>query len=296
MFTNDKYFPQDYTKTNRKFKELNLTYSILKKLKMIEKNNSTLILPEKYKINLSNIYERFKEELILFEAEFNKYMNTQISKNSSYSKSKIDKIIDILSLKETKRIMELKQVVLLNFNYTSILERNHQPQELRNISMIERNIHGRLSGDDLKNTNIIFGIDSLNISAGDKAYPFTKTYRVINNNIMNTFYEITSIPSDLEYIYFYGHSLGEQDYSYFQSLFDTVNLYSGKTVLRFVYNDDYLETKEEKLKLKKEININVSLLLESYGKSFKQEKTKGKNLLHRLILENRIEIINLDEV
>ncbi len=85
-------------------------------------------------------------------------------------------------------------------------------------------------------------------------------------------------------IKFYGHSLSEADYSYFQSIFDYYNLYSNdKVSLVFYYSKGY-EQYEAIYKL-----INV------YGRTLANEN-QGKNLMHKLLLENRLKIeeISLD--
>lgn len=181
-------------------------------------------------------------------------------------------------------------LVILNFNYTSIITNkinNFSKSDDFMASVLERNIHGKL---DDENHDIIFGIDSKEVNSKSPAYQFTKTYRVMRQSISNTVLDIIRIRNDYDYIYFYGHSLGEQDYSYFQSIFDIINLYSGKTVLRFLYSP-YHKEPNENIIYEQNFTANVAKLIESYGESFETEKIKGKNLLHRLILENRLEII-----
>ena len=47
----------------------------------------------------------------------------------------------------------------------------------------------------------------------------------------------------IDEIIVFGHSLGEQDYSYFQSIFDYVDLYHSKTKLTFIYSDYFIDDK-----------------------------------------------------
>lgn len=79
-------------------------------------------------------------------------------------------------------------------------------------------------------------------------------------------------------IKFYGHSLSEADYSYFQSIFDYYDLYENTNVsLTFYYSEGY------------EQNDAIYGLISEYGKTL-TNKEQGKNLIHKLLLENRLKI------
>ena len=80
-------------------------------------------------------------------------------------------------------------------------------------------------------------------------------------------------------IKFYGHSLNEADYSYFQSIFDYYNLYENNNVgLIFYYSKGYEQTDK------------VYRLINTYGKTL-SNKDQGKNLTHKLLLENRLKTV-----
>ena len=98
----------------------------------------------------------------------------------------------------------------------------------------------------------------------------------------------TNIPikSDVDEIIFYGHSLAKADYSYFQSIFDYYDIYQGDIKLTFQYSI-YNKTKRKQIE-KKQMS-SISNLLSSYGTSM-DNKNHGKNLIHKLILENRLKI------
>lgn len=82
-------------------------------------------------------------------------------------------------------------------------------------------------------------------------------------------------------IKFYGHSLSEADYSYFQSIFDYYNLYSNcRMGLVFYYSEGYEQTDE------------IYRLINVYGDTLSNQK-QGKNLIHKLLLENRLKIVPL---
>ena len=82
-------------------------------------------------------------------------------------------------------------------------------------------------------------------------------------------------------IKFYGHSLNESDYSYFQSIFDYYNLYENNNVsLIFYHSKGYGQPDK------------IYQLINSYGKTL-SNKDQGKNLTHKLLLENRLKIAEI---
>ena len=116
---------------------------------------------------------------------------------------------------------------------------------------------------------------------------FTKTSRVLEANIEKK--EIVSPLSGIqntEEIVFFGHSLAEADYSYFQSIFDYYDIYNNTEIkLKFLYYN-YSD------KVKENIHTSVMKLINTYGKSL-DNKDKGSNLLHKLLLESRIKIVEI---
>lgn len=84
----------------------------------------------------------------------------------------------------------------------------------------------------------------------------------------------------------YGHSLAQADYSYFQSIFDIVDLYSGRVKLYFLYREFKPEAREDLL-------LNVANLLNAYGASM-DNRNHGKNLMHKLLLEGRLVLQRID--
>ena len=78
------------------------------------------------------------------------------------------------------------------------------------------------------------------------------------------------------------------DYSYFQSIFDGVDLYKSKTVLVFYYPYDSTvgaEAKNEEWRINLANSIND--LLVAYGATM-DNSDHGKNLMHKLLLEGRL--------
>ena len=211
--------------------------------------------------------------LLLFYTDINttNYVaqNLEDLQNESGSMSLIDHLLDIRYLSNSGVIKSY----VLSFNYT-------QPYQVSN----QRNIHGNLN-----DKNIIFGIDydKVNTFFSNQPTQFTKSYRILENKLNSDMV----IPSDIDKILFYGHGLGEADYSYFQAIFDTVDLYHSNTQLVFFWNN-FNEEDQYKIQVER-----VTNLIEKYGQTF-ANKDHGRNLFTKLLLENRIifEQINLEDV
>ncbi len=244
------------------------------------------------------------QELKNLEKRFCKYLKNQIvnpynenEKNEEYiikavnllaaltgfAHYKFDKIDDFITVESKNYLISvfdnLDNVFILNFNYTALFD----------VLEVEspcyyNNVHGKLCnnkcGKDCKASDVIFGIDDNLIQtqgASSELRLFSKTYRkmfIYGDPI------IILPPNDNNpiKIKFYGHSLSEADYSYFQSIFDYYDLYGNSNVsLTFYYSNGF------------ENHDAVYKLISAYGKSL-TNKEQGKNLLHKLLLENRLHI------
>lgn len=180
------------------------------------------------------------------------------------------------------KYLDLSDTYILNFNYTALFD-------LLNIQSpcAYNNVHGKLCNkhctQDCEGANIIFGIDDRVIQAHDvnsELRLFSKTYRKMSD---------TSSPANILpandgtpiVIKFYGHSLSEADYSYFQSIFDYYNLYGNSNIrLMFYYSKGF------------EQNDKIYKLINSYGQTLSNQD-QGKNLMHKLLLENRLKIVEI---
>ena len=225
-------------------------------------------------------------ELNKFEKEFGNYIS-QINNNlfdigmGTFK----DKNIEC----KVRKIFEVDNNItniVINFNYTNYLEKMDYISEMTNV-------HGTFE-------NPIFGIDNTEIENDREFYYLTKTSRVLFNN---TIKEDFKLPNKIEIskICFFGHSLARADYSYFQSIFDYYDIYNSEVKLEFKYynyikNDEKL-TDEEKEERKDEVKSNmhksVIELMNDYGNTA-SNKSRGQNLLHKLILENRIKIVEVE--
>jgi lmo0469 protein len=230
-----------------------------------------------------------------------KYHNDKIAPPLKIPKIKIDEN-DFKKTKENfeeeyQKIFKLfndkNTYTVLNFNYTDYLS-NKTIKELLNIKNV-LNIHGNFQEP-------IFGIDNKSFDIipifSDTEYiyedeiknkehikNFVKAARVLHHGILKKF-KLPTIDK-LKSIYFFGHSLSEADYSYFQAIFDLYNIYSSEINLIFLYSDFKPTQRAEQ-------NFAVMKLLEEYGKSM-DNKDKGKNLYYKLLIENRIKLLSLEQ-
>ena len=143
-------------------------------------------------------------------------------------------------------------------------------------------VHGTYEKD-----NIIFGIDATAVPPSDDAYIFTKTYRKMIQGTP----EESALPRDIGKIKFYGHSLGQADYSYFQSIFDYYDLYD-HTTLQFYFT---IYDKSKEVEIKRRATEAVYKLITAFGDVL-DNKDIGKTLLHKLLLEGRVQIKYLENL
>ncbi|TMT02328.1 hypothetical protein FD687_02410 [Apilactobacillus kunkeei] len=246
--------------------------------------------------------ELLMNQLYKFENKFSNYVYDDVHApdNKDYYQNIGSLIYSLISNSNSKN----QQVNIFNFNYTPTS---------KNLGAVNRykNIHGRIQypheakNDDINRlpSDVVFGIDS-NLSypelssqkAKDDIYLFTKTRRILsrppkkhNNKYQNNKYEQKVLEDDINEIIFYGHSLGESDYSYFQSIFDHYNLYNSDLSLTFgfsVHNNHTLIESREKQ------SNRVSKLINKYGETL-DNKDHAKNLLHKLLIENRLNIVEI---
>lgn len=96
---------------------------------------------------------------------------------------------------------------------------------------------------------------------------------------------------EVKEIAFFGHSLSEFDYSYFQTIFDHYEIYNSSVSLVFYYQP-YGEKSSADMEF--ELATSISKMLHAYSPSIDNEK-KGRNLMHKLLLEKRLIMSELDD-
>ncbi|MGB4610735.1 MAG: AbiH family protein [Saccharofermentanales bacterium] len=230
-----------------------------------------------------------KLELGLFEENFRAYI-ANISETYINSKRKNIGIYRDNFFKVTNN--KKSSFFILNFNYTDFSSNKKKESVLisrdkKGINVEQMNVHG------VYYSKIIFGIDQTDQNQ-EKFYQFTKTFRKmeLHNEIPTT---KMPEPQDIDEIIIYGHSLSIADYSYFHSIFDYYEIYGSSIIVNFTYSLFGDESNHENLKNKHVQNI--MRLLKFYGdKMFDRER--GKNLVHKMLLENRLIIreVTLDSL
>ena len=237
--------------------------------------------------NQRELFPILQSELKMLEDAFDAYLREEVASKYAYQtrcKNLYEKI-ECDGLPDPSE--ETVDTSVLSFNYTRPFTDRIVGPGLNEKDVL--NIHGRLSN------GLIFGVDGSDCMGDEDALPFTKTYRVaiagthISRNIFRP--APSGMNSTTRFIKFYGHSLGEPDYSYFQSIFDGVDLYGGNTKLFFYYRpwkkSNGKKASEETARTA--MVKRVSKLLTTYGKTL-DNTDHGKNLMHKLLLEGRLEI------
>lgn len=204
-------------------------------------------------------YEFLFKQLNKFENNFKAYMRHNNTSNYSNYMYANKRLMDQLNNTENSNV--------LSFNYT-----------LTNIN-VKKNIYFKAIHGSLSDHPII-GIDSKDILPNSPLFRFTKTYRIMT---LANDKQDKLLPKSIRTIAFYGHSLAPADYSYFQSIFDYYNIYENDITLAFYYS--IYDTEKANEIRRKQFN-SVSRLISEYGDTFHTEK--GKNLMHKMLLEGRL--------
>lgn len=234
----------------------------------------------KYDINYTGI---LKKELENFEEDFKEYIGyitEKIIKNNKFAYR-----INLLLVGDEKSAENKTdgRIFLLNFNYTEFSRKDETDRyhivlsySGRDIDVTQVNVHGT------HHSKILFGIDQSE-RIKKEFYQFTKTYRKIESSESIPNIKLPS-PNDIDEIIIYGHSLSKADYSYFHSIFDYYNIYGSNIKLKFKYS-----THEEPYICKSNHVQKMMELIKIYGDKM-TDTARGDNLVHKLLLENRLSI------
>lgn len=230
-----------------------------------------------------HLMDFLKDQLTLLEEDFNSYLSNAVLRDAGYGKRAKDLMCGILQEERPNGDDFDLHESILSLNYTSLsitLKTNSLDPYV--------NVHGKLGKE------IVFGIDGTGCMDDPEILQFTKTYRLMGldasyrQTIVRPNYG-TSDDGHTALIKFYGHSLGEADYSYFQALFDSVRLYEGDTRLIFYYRP-YGDKSPEEVRL--EMMRHVTHLLTVYGETL-DNQAHGKNLIHKMLAEGRLTVREL---
>ena len=298
----------------------------------IIKNNDDMDSNRQLCLTTSQCQSFLLNELYDYENKFSNFVESEVNKNLGDSKNKNEENNNRTNENNYYKLMNTLIPVLislsnnnkaniLSFNYTSVTPNSKYVDKFKNI-------HGSIylknekRSSSINKSNVIFGIDSntsfpdkLNQSSVELIYPFTKTQRVIGlstdtdddvknriSNLLSTNKKeskhVNAIEDNINEIVFFGHSLGESDYSYFISIFDYYNLHDSKITLKFVFNPkrgekepSFADVRNVRLRQAKKI----SSLINRYANTL-ENKSHGKNLLHKLLVEDRLQIVDIRDI
>jgi AcrR family transcriptional regulator len=174
---------------------------------------------------------------------------------------------------------------LLSFNYSSRWSRAFRSR-FSPVKFLD--VHGKIPNNEgLKFSNIIFGVDHSLFQASELEYRTLKSYTQGFEKIGEGRDIYTK---DIQTIKFYGHSLAEADYAYFQQLFDYYELYANPNLSLVFFYSVYDEKRSQEIE--HEQIMAISRLIEKYGQTL-DNKDHGKNLLTRLIQTKRLQMIKI---
>jgi lmo0472 protein len=234
-------------------------------------------------ISEDNVLTLFTDDLHLLEKQFARYLREQTysskplgEQNANYHQTACGNLQTLLSESLPSNPEQLLSYSVLSFNYTGPFD---LPTRESGQCVAYTNIHGLCREGE----EIIFGIDGKEKLTDTIAGPFTKTYRLLGLGGPKA---QDVVRSDTQCIKFYGHSLSDADYSYFQAIFDAVHLYSSDVSLVFFYR---CFDEKDPLIHRSEMMNKVINLLTAYGATL-ENKDHGKNLIHKLLLEGRLSV------
>lgn len=230
-------------------------------------------------------------ELNELEYDFQCFLRYRLSETPNY-----DEKINILLRRMVDPEKDMFTAVpipyhLLSFNYSSLWSQMFRPKFFP-VKFLD--VHGKIPDNEgLRFSNIIFGVDHSLFQASELEYRFTKTYRTLKSYTQG-FEKIGEgrdiYTKDIQTIKFYGHSLAEADYAYFQQLFDYYDLYSNPNLSLIFFYSIYDKSKSHEIE--HEQIMAISQLIEKYGQTL-DNKDHGKNLLTRLIQTKRLQMIKI---
>lgn len=289
-----KYLIEEKLLTSSKTTKLQLIIEII----LSQKENAQFHEKDK----LVNFFEKSLHEL---ESDFEKFLFEQ----SGYGKSNpqitcfgeygANKLLKYIAFEDTGNI----PFNLLSFNYTDPWsQRWIDPRVVsddeggRRFAFPEKflMVHGRALYMKDRVNRLIFGIDHSKVEVDDICYRFTKNFRTLILNSSKSMQNINNIyEENINTIKFFGHSLCEADYSYFQQMFDFYELYSNNNLKLYFYFNNWSGSGMTDAELLHKNVEAITNLIETYGQTL-DNKDHGKNLLTRLQQTGRIVIKQIE--
>lgn len=174
------------------------------------------------------------EQLKFYEKRFGEYIKTQQSNFADYEKNALLYVGEMIDKGD-------EIAYINNFNYSDL-------------SFITKDIW-HVNGDV---NNPIFGIDENKIDLNNNWHYYSKTYRRLELTGSDLY-----SPRIKEYskVIVCGHSLNEQDYSYFYSLFNTLHLDKDRTMTRRGYYVEFVYYKYGNKSSKEVRNETISRVI-----------------------------------
>ena len=244
------------------------------------------------------IFNNYNENLLLdflsknlnfFESNLAKYL---LANENYLNTKKLLKNLKDFILKNTTLEKPNVLIDLDTFNYTESIDQlavNPENKLVESVNHINGNLKTNVVGIDLN------FIDDLHLSGkiDDKQYenlkPFTKCFRRLEKSKKGL--KIKTIHNYSE-VYVYGHSLNKQDYTYFFSVFDNLQLYDlTKTTTFNILFNPFKRSDEENSVLLKDIKNKLVELVKSYAN---HKKLQPMYLLESLTIQGRINILEVN--
>lgn len=241
-----------------------------------------------------------KKELEKFEKDFGEYIEYEESKISK-NQELINKIYNIIIKEEVNYV--------LSFNYTNYLKKYctvynihgtyEKPIMGINLDFYDmNNLLYELKTNYYQETIYYNSMYTNNNGLNQEAEHFTgrlnyygkifnKTFRINNNSNISKMNLASK--KNINKIVVFGHSFNQQDLLYYIGLFDMFNLLDGDLKLEILYYD-YLG---DKYTVRENLDIMVYDLLQYYN--YYKENNQIFKIYDKLLLENRINVIEIDE-
>ena len=261
------------TTKEEKLDESNRRANILAKF-CLKKNNG---VPFE---DLDSFYLFLLEQLRQFESEFGMYIVTQITVSNDFL-TKYNRFYLPAAASTLESLCNLENLTSLDtFNFSPL-------NFLDNFDKIKDKI-GYVNGNW---KSPIFGIDSTLYPSKDIRHIFSKTYRRMELDMVE---ENTNPNPEFDNAIVYGHSLGENDYSYFFPLLDKLKMTdfgaNGKIVFDFSIYDE-----SKAISIRKSYREAIYRLFEQYA-VFKGMGEDSGRLLDGLTTQGRVLLNEIEPI